>query len=505
MYNLHNGKHPRVVSSRVAGLGARFPVASFPSLRSGLRGTPFGRGTYRKFRRKEHSIGCKSGDIMIKKQWCYCAIGLVASAYIFVYFSTVSTLDVIVWPDSASYVALQAVPMSSGSLFLKKMLYGQRPFVVPLLFKVLGNAHRIVAAQILLYVFSWIALGVTFAVTINRRWLKILSFVSILMFSMSTNLFFWPKAILSESLYISFFILSLSSFLWVGIFMDRRLTRSARVILLGETCFFLVLFSWTRDICMAILLCFQLPFLAIAAYTNLSKDVKRSILYSFLAIFIVVIFLAQYTLLHRAGRYRVNLVNAISFKILPYPDRKEWFITHGMPDNDEVLRLTGKGAWACNYDLSAFGDFIGARGCAVYAKFLLTHPYFTIKSVIDNEYEIVNGSLSEYSRSSKINQIQERVDKIIWLRGRWIYILYGAAVILNIAALVNSGAAINTDNFWISFILLLSALPLSAICYHTDIWEVTRHCLSVQLNARLGIIFTILFFLDNPFSYMSRK
>jgi len=151
---------------------------------------------------------------MMKKQWYYCAIGLLASAYIFVYYSTVSTLGVAVWPDSTTYVALQAVPISSGFTFLNKMLYG-RPFVVPLLFKVLGNTHRIVAAQILLYVFSWITLGITCAVIINRRWLKILSFVIILMFSMSTNLFFWPKALLSESLYISFFILSVSSFFLV--------------------------------------------------------------------------------------------------------------------------------------------------------------------------------------------------------------------------------------------------------------------------------------------------
>jgi hypothetical protein len=440
---------------------------------------------------------------MLKKYLYFGLLSVFVLAYALFYFKAVSPIGIQTFPDTDGYILLRSSPAKSVFDFLQKILF-YRPSTVPFLFWLLGSNSNIASGQVIFYLFSWVILAFTFTLVVKRYWLKILSFIAILMFSMSTNLFFWPKIILSEAFYISFFALSLSIFIVLEKLLSGNFSRWIKIAA-AIVCFLVMaLFSHTKDLCMAVSVFLFLPLLAVLAFMNYCKNREKSVFYICIGGAILLNIAAQTIFMNKGERYNFSFVNIVAQRVLPDSERADWFVENGMPNNENVMRFSGK--WASDFgaDWSGFEDFLGSKGRFVYTKFLLLNPGYTVQSLIQNWDEVMDSSLYMYSLSNEPGQDsgQIKLDKIIWGRGTFLVVLYSLVLILNILALIIKKASMRQDSVLLALFLLISAIPLSFACYHGDPMEISRHCLPAQIHMRLGIILGIAVFLDN---YFDRK
>lgn len=91
-----------------------------------------------------------------------------------------------------------------------------------------------------------------------------------------------------------------------------------------------------------------------------------------------------------------SLVNIIQFRILPDPEYRKFFVERELPISSEVMALSGKPAWDNNWlftpdselsdrpDLIAYRRWIVTKGIRTYLTFLLTHPGYVMRSIVQS-------------------------------------------------------------------------------------------------------------------------
>ena len=119
--------------------------------------------------------------------------------------------DVREFPDTGSYAQIAARPVLSQSF-----LAAERPFVLPLIYKLLKlDFDRVAVAQTLLSILSWGLLAILIARTVEWVWLKPFAFSVILLLGLSQNVAGWDTVMLSESIALSLMVLLLAGWLWL--------------------------------------------------------------------------------------------------------------------------------------------------------------------------------------------------------------------------------------------------------------------------------------------------
>lgn len=426
--------------------------------------------------------------------------GLIILAYITLYLSFIGIIDIHALSDHEVYHALEFTPFAApfgGAEFYAKVFSLIRPLTVPLIYKILGNDVQIAAGQSIIYVMSWMIFGITFSASLKKKWLKSFALGLILLFSLASNLFIWPKILQSESLYISFFVLSLSFLFWLGRLSSRELPTHIKILIGVAGSLFIILFCQTRDSNMAVLAFFHIPVLLFMALGQRPQNKTQASICWFILPLLVGNILFQNYHMQKVEVDTWSIVNNISLRILPYPDRTSWFVKNGMPVNEKVLRFTNKFSWEFDRDWIGFGDFLPRKGREVYLKFLISHPYYSLKSFMDNLRHIIGGRLYGYWGTPQRNPLQQAIDWIVWPM-RWpSLILYFLALMLNIRLLASSPTQSFKTSLITIFFLLSSAIPLAFILFHAAPDDLERHCLPVQIHVRLGIVFMLLLVIDN--------
>jgi len=403
-----------------------------------------------------------------------------------------------------------------------------RPLTLPLVYKLLSNnVERIAAFQWIVAVIGWGMLAGAVAIVLKSKLLKITGFCVILCLSLSRDIAFWNSMLLSESLSNALFVVLIALALLIGAAIQRKALSVPMQFVAGLIVLICAFFwSQTRDTNSYFLLGIAgLIVLVSVGGLIMQLGATRGVVPTefnirrgdspsrpcFVLPFIVVIgFVAIYVQQNRhadAGlRWQYSLVNVMAHRILPYPDKTQFFVDRGMPNTPEVMAYAGQGnfAWSFDLDFPAFGDWIDQDAKRVYVEYLLSRPVESLTEPLIWWNRLLlyeRDLLTDYMSTPVIPAWQKPITAVFYTE-TW------GLLVLSAAGLVIFGASVLTRGWdWryaIPIALLLLVYPIAFLNWHGDSHAVERHALHVALQWRLAMWFFILFAVDRAFRPFKR-
>ena len=409
-------------------------------------------------------------------------------------------------PDTDSYASVGEAGLRSQAFWA-----GERPPTVPLVLRIFGlstgvlndpssfphHARVFTQFQSILSAAAFIVLGLAVASHVRHWWLKACALAIVAAFGMTMDVSQWNRMLTSESLSTSF--LSLWIALWL-VALDAwrkwdRLSIVLRVALGLGLGFLGVLYSFARDANAFLLLALSIALaLGLASRRVRAHPAVRA--YLSLTVFLAGVFLLQYGLMGRAGRWVVPLANVLHVRILPSEEGRSFLAAAGL--RVEVLPV-GILSSDCGDDCDEFHlqlmvgkggrvllDWIRLSGKASYLRYLASHLSRAFVEPVANAEELLSGDSTEYrNRVYPDPQSALHLRNIFYPRSTGVVLFWAAALLLGMIAMLFTEppriAAL------IPLILLLTAYPLMLVVWHGDAAEVERHATQIGFQVRLAL------------------
>ena len=385
-------------------------------------------------------------------------------------------------PDTPVYIKL-----ASRSLFDPVFWVGARPWSTPLVFKVLGNDPPSIAVfQLTFSIVSWALLALCIARTVRVSWLKPIALSFILLFSLSAEIIMWDGVLLPDSISLSFMALLVAAWLWVLEFW--RWYKAALVVLVA------LFWSFTQDTNAWVVMMIGG---ALLMGVTAGRFRRRYVL---IATAFAIIFAINDYSANRARRWVVAFMNNVGLRILPIPERTEYFAQAGMPITPALLERTGKKAWSDDWaffkdtELEGFRQWLHAHGKSTYMKFLLSDPAMTIQEPLRHPELLLSAELRNYAPAGFSPILKGTVAEIVYVKKWSLLCIWAAAIAFGLA--VGLRLWRNYPAFVVPLVLILLAYPHGALVWHADPNEIARHAFRAGVHFRLGILLLILFATD---------
>ena len=368
--------------------------------------------------------------------------------------------------------------VSNASLFSGAFWTGRRPFTVPLLWKLASDDHARIVAQLTLSIVGWLALAAAVAACIRQRVIARVAVVLVLLFSATTEIILWDPLLLSESVSLSLTALLLAAWLafvrsptWVGV-----------AGVLGIT----LLWTFARDSHAYVAL-----LTALVVLGSLAQRAHRPLKAALAAGSIVVFVLA----------------------VASANDGLRWY----QPMRDILLNRVAVDPKMQIY----FQDRLGPNwreldARRVYAKYLLTHPGYTLgdpfygtqttpfsstdsaSSLLDPDFRIYNDNAAD-----RALPLPRAVGGLVYPQGK--------GTVFTLLLVIVFAAAAVAFRFGVSppwvvpTVALVSTAPHGLIAYHLSGLEVDRHALEVAVLLRVGILLLAVFAVDSAVTALRAK
>ena len=394
--------------------------------------------------------------------------------------------------DTAIYVRISTQPILSSNF-----LQVNRPFVFPLLLKVVGqDFERAAMVQLALTIFSWGSLAFVTAQSLRPAWLSVFSFVVILALSLVRHLAGWDFAMMTESLSLSTFALLIATGIWL-----LHGWRIHKVVLLCITAF---LFAFTRDTNAYLLLMFA----ALLLIGVLFRWVAANVLV--IAAVFGLIFLISNLSADTSARWIFPMVNVVGKRILPYSAAIRQFESCGMPVTPQLLKLAD--SFANGEDRAFFNDpsletfrlWLAARGKSCYVQWLLMNPVkSSAEALAEFNQLIFFDNIGAYFSRRYSDLLPSRVERILYPVYHVTWLWAG----LTLAALAAIFArAWRTNSLWVVFIMLcLTIFPHLFITWHGDAMAPNRHAVSVGMQLAVAMWLFVFLSLEQAAGYFGRQ
>jgi hypothetical protein len=386
------------------------------------------------------------------------------------------------FPDTPVYTSL-----ASRSLWDHRFWGGARPWTTPLVFKLLGNDPPSIAVfQLTFSVVSWGLLALCVARAVQYSWLKPVGFSLILLFSLSAEIVMWDGVLLPDSISLSFMALLIGGWLWI--LRSWQWYKATLVILTA------LLWSFTQDTNAWVVLMTAVALMIGVAAGRLQRR------YVLVAIAFSTVFAASDYSANRAHRWVVAFMNNVGLRILPFPERTEYFAQSGMPVTADLMKRAGKKAWNDNWaffkdqDLEKFRQWLYARGKPTYVRFLLSHPAMTIQEPLRYPELLFAAELLKYAPAGFSPVFGGAVAEIFYVK-KWAILCFWAA---GIAVGLTLGLKLWKHNvaLFVALALIFLAYPHGVLVWHADPNEIPRHALRAAVHFRLGLWLLVLFTTD---------
>jgi hypothetical protein len=371
--------------------------------------------------------------------------------------------------DTTSYAMVADVPLLDKRFWLR-----ERPFTVPLIYKLLGAKgelylipsevfQKITQFQFYLSILSWVILGASLSCVTNTKWVKVSVYAIILFFGGAIDLSQWDRILISESISLSFFALLLAMVVLGTQFWDKLW--ATKTLVLGVTLALFIsvasLYAFSRDVNAYFIFMMTI---ALAGYVLLRSRSNKTHRKSLFVVFILlIVFLAQALSSSVGHRWFGPFRNVFYARILPSDQALEHFLDAGLPlDAGDVaqFRRYEREQFMENFNspkYEAAQDWIMDNGRSVYAAYLLKDP---IRSFLAPLKELFYPRLSLFMTLLAI----VGVVLLIWISMRG-----------------------GTQAWWgVPLLLLISAYPLMFIVFHGDAIELERHALQISMQIRLA-------------------
>ena len=257
---------------------------------------------------------------------------LIIGTYLATSINLYSKYSIIEMGDTASYDHI-----ATAHFFSTDTWANNKPPIMPMIIKITGS-HAYTSLFLLLFsCIAWVSLALAVATSVKYSYIKIIGIISVLLFSLANELFFWSTTMLSESISISLFVLVIALTLFWLLYRFQ--------ILLISAIFSLLCWSWSRDTNMYVI-AMIVGGMSMYLLAHIKVWKKHLPLIGIGLLLTTSIFLQQQSM--RIGQRTIfPLVNVISQRILPDPNATTFFADNGMPINENVMRFTGQ--WASSF------------------------------------------------------------------------------------------------------------------------------------------------------------
>ena len=414
--------------------------------------------------------------------------------------------------DTGVFLYMAAQKWSSPDFY-----HGLRPWTVPVLYKLVDgtrNQQNIILLQTAVSYASSIFLAFSASRLLKDDLPKAAAFTAIAFIPLNHFIQFWNVTILSESFSFSFLAIFLGVFFWYF----RTGSRVSAVAL----AFTALLFAFVRDTDAYRVLFMAVPVLLIVVRHCLKK-MRGTLRHAALVVSFLMIFIASnlstsdisnatFPFPHTNARWYMPTMNNLFQRILPFEDRVKYFEAHGMPVTPALM--ANKYEWACSNNwqsgkdpkLASLREWNYHHGRQTYAKYLLTHPTYTLQSA----YYYRHGMLFPSSMGHfdvwyhKVKKpLNLRVLSLLFINHesdiRMFLVLFSSALILIGLVWIQRGS----ENFGgqmksillISYIILITA-PHAVLVFHGDLMDHGRHQLTNILQLNIGIVLFYLLMAD---------
>ena len=385
--------------------------------------------------------------------------------------------------DTTDYLLI-----ASHSLLSSKFWLADRPFLIPLFFKILGgNPHVIFVVQLYLSTVCWGILAVSCASVIRSYPLRFIVFAAILGFSLSQQIILWDSLLLSESLHFSIAALLYATGFWL-----LRKWGALQVML-----FILLaaLLAFTRDANAYMLLMAGVALLILMLFIH---DRLRFLL---IGIALVAIFLVSYAHSSAGADSYYSLLNIIGLRILPNQTYLAYFEQQGMPVSDALLEHTGTASYGNNLTvlndprLNAFRSWIKEHGTITLIKFLWHYKADTVQKPLNDPEDVLAPNLYYYSATGFTPILEKTGLSEILYPMRFGVILFWLANMF--AAFISAFSFQQKKALWLfPLLMILLAYPQVVFVWNTDPIEILRHALDLNIQWRLGLWLLIFLLMD---------
>jgi hypothetical protein len=433
------------------------------------------------------------------------AYAIVFVAYLDIKYSVIHLDAARTFTDTSGYI-------QSASYALTDIRFwsARRAFTVPLFYKISGYTlsnfsqqdmmERISRYQSLFSVFCWGILAVSFSLVMKRSISKIIAFAIIIFLGACLSVTQWDRSMLAESISTSCMVLLIGFLIIAGLLWNRHSPLAGWKVAILSVLILLsgILFAFSRDANTFWLLAFSgLMFIGIFFPSTRMHPLFRA--YMIIMVGFIVIFSLQNLTVNRS-RYVNSLFGVVVYRVIPQQNILRFFIAHGMPYKESFNSLTSLNLKQLTVDAMSEKSvqqlyvWVGDHGMSVLARYLLSHPTYTLSAPFMDIQGWVNSENNAYRKilvpaSSRIYLLS----KIMYLQWDWSPVVF---LLLFFVCVGMVWFGRQRESLWLFVLsLFISAYPLALLIWHSDPGELQRHAFQVALQLRLAswMLIVILF------------
>jgi hypothetical protein len=365
----------------------------------------------------------------------------------------------------------------------------RRPWVTPLVYRLVGDDHTRVFAQAVIGAVCWSLLAAEVALHIEHRLTRRLAVLAIALLGASTAVANWDTTILSESLAISMTALAAAAYLRFG----RVRTLAAAAAAVGAT----FLWVFTRQNHLVLLGLVVATVLVVVGVARLrSRRWDRPLLVLGGGLVLVAV-LASASYGRNTEIREFNLAMVIGQRIITDPERLAWFEDAGMPLPPAAV--PGQLIFPEPLlDDAEFRAWVREDGNATYARFLLTHPWFALTEPLDDFVADQESWLDEprgddvmlstpdpYGSTRQL--VPEQLERLVFDPGNSGTVVAALAAVL--VATAHRWRRTGWDPRWLVPLAMIGLQwPALTVVWHASTAELGRLALVSALLLRIGLV-----------------
>jgi hypothetical protein len=402
--------------------------------------------------------------------------------------------------DTDMYARTAEAPLASVQFWA-----GEAPLTLPLAYKLLGiNSQndtntanpaalsRVSHFQTWLSILCWTLLGLAFSARLRTPWLRPFAFGLVVFFSLNLEISLWDSLLLSESVSISLFALTLGAWLAWELIPERWFTPVAGVLSLLVIAGISGLYSFTRD-SNPYFLAAGAGILILALLVRRVRSHLRGVTAAYIVV-LAALFGLQNLSFNLGNRWQIHIYDHLARRILQNESARDYFANAGLPVTPALMKIVDMGGHKYqNYlrsapKMQAVREWVEQKGRATMIGFLISHPGALFWDPLQHVPALLNGSNLEYHNPRyAVQTIPRRLADLtqkIYPRSPIALWLFLGVILAGLAwALIRRPE----QTAWLVVgILLLSLYPLMVIVWNGNPLEIERHAAQLGIQLRLA-------------------
>jgi hypothetical protein len=362
------------------------------------------------------------------------------------------------------------------------MLGAHRPPVYVLTLSALGENRQLVTwLQLLVGLVAWVWLAFATTRNLRTRAGRIVGFATILVLGSCLDVVQWDRLIGTESLSISLGVSLMAAVLW---WWDRWSPAGVAVV-----SGLVALWALVRDANALVAGAAGVVVLVVVLVRR--NEALRSLIV--VGLVAVVVAFGAVVSSNAGDRWQQPLQNVITFRVLPSPERTDYFLRRGLPVSPvDARRLSGRcanpvGAFMCEKVTDpAFYDWIDRSARSTYLRSWFAFPATTLWEPLARERRIIGTRVpvAEIAGTRLHASHAKAVEAVVFPRSPRVVLGWLLLLVVGLACL---GAGVARPNLVVGGALLALAYVHLWVVWTGDAVELERHGLGAAVQLQLGL------------------